>query len=319
MLAFRRVAFSVVVILAAVGVSPSARAGSHSWAPWEFYSNGSGTVQFIELHNPTSTNEVGIATRFIRSLGTGNVSGVHGSNLPPNSTANKYLLAATADFAALPGAPAPDFPVLTDNFFDRTGDTIKFWNYTFAWSDFTFGPGDLPNGGDESLQRDDYDLTTATAGVATPTNFDGDTFLPPGVPDSGVQLIVAKNPLSVNGAILNVQWNDGACFGAPEFQIAYGFGSGLPAAPGGNYTLQAENPLMQCNITVSPKTWFNVPDPASDSSRLLWFLVLANDGVSVEGSWGTDDAGNQRRGFGGGGASAQCGSVNKSLINTCGH
>ena len=82
MLAFKRVAFSAVITLAAVGVSPSARAGSHSWAPWEFYSNVSGSVQFIELYNPTAPSETAIATRFIRSIGTGNISGNHGSNLP---------------------------------------------------------------------------------------------------------------------------------------------------------------------------------------------------------------------------------------------
>ena len=74
-----------------------------------------------------------------------------------------------------------------------------------------------------------------------------------------------------------------------------------------------------CNIVESPKDWLSVPDPASDASRLMWILVLANNGVSVEGSWGTDSAGNQRHGFGGGGASVQCGSLNKSLVNTCGH
>ena len=149
-----RFAFSALVVVAGAAMaSRPVHGASHAWAPWELYSNASGTVQFVELHNPTSANERLIGMRFIRSLGTGNISANHGSNLI-GDTSNRYLLAATAEFEALPGAPTPDFPTLVDNFFDIDGDTVRFWDYTFEWSDFTFGPGDLPIGRLNSLQRD---------------------------------------------------------------------------------------------------------------------------------------------------------------------
>ena len=85
-------------------------------------------------------------------------------------------------------------------------------------------------------------------------------------------------------------WDDDSCLGAPEFQIIHGLGSGLPASLGGSYAIQPASPT-QCNIATSPENWFGVPDPSSDSSRFLWFLVLANDNVSTEGSWGTDGTG----------------------------
>ena len=112
-------------------------------------------------------------------------------------------------------------------------------------------------------------------------------------------------------------WDDDSCLGAPEFQIIHGLGSGLPASLGGSYAIQPASPT-QCNIATSPENWFGVPDPSSDSSRFLWFLVLANDNVSTEGSWGTDGTGAERTGPGLGGASTQCGSMTKSLVNTCG-
>jgi hypothetical protein len=59
-----------------------------------------------------------------------------------------------------------------------------------------------------------------------------------------------------------------------------------------------------------------VPDPVADSTRFLYFLVLAGDGGSVEGSWGLDIAGNERSGPMGG-ASGQCSHPAKSITNSC--
>ena len=114
---FASSAFLVFGLAALAGVP--VLGGSHSWAPWEFYSNPDGTIQYIVLWNPTASGETGIATRDIRS--NANISGQYGSNLPAGSTADKFLLGATAGFAALPGAPTPDFPILVDNFFNTGG------------------------------------------------------------------------------------------------------------------------------------------------------------------------------------------------------
>jgi hypothetical protein len=60
-----------------------------------------------------------------------------------------------------------------------------------------------------------------------------------------------------------------------------------------------------------------VPEP-TDGSSLIWFLVVTTDSTGVEGSWGVDSAGNERRGPGNGGASGTC-AVVKSVANKCGH
>jgi hypothetical protein len=74
--------------------------------------------------------------------------------------------------------------------------------------------------------------------------------------------------------------------------------------------------LGQCSIPGSPKVWGGVPDPVADSTRFLYFLVLAGDGGSVEGSWGLDVAGNERSGPMGG-ASGQCSHTTKTIANSC--
>ena len=47
--------------------------------------------------------------------------------------------------------------------------------------------------------------------------------------------------------------------------------------------------------------------------------MLANDGVTTEGSWGTDSAVQERVGPAAGGSSDECGIVAEDLSNTCGH
>jgi len=50
--------------------------------------------------------------------------------------------------------------------------------------------------------------------------------------------------------------------------------------------------------------------PAGD----LWFVVVADDAGTLEGSWGTDSAGTPRNGST---ASAQCGFASRSNAGTC--
>ena len=83
--------------------------------------------------------------------------------IPP--TTNKHLLLATAGFAALPGAPTPDF-IMPDNFLPFTGDTLRYWFYGPAF--MTYGAGELPTNGILSLNID------GSTGVNSPTNYAGD-------------------------------------------------------------------------------------------------------------------------------------------------
>jgi hypothetical protein len=71
-----------------------------------------------------------------------------------------------------------------------------------------------------------------------------------------------------------------------------------------------------CGVGSSPFLWNGVP--ALAPNQLLWFLILSDEGSSVEGSWGLDSFGAERNGAGVGGSSGQCGILSKDLTNVCG-
>lgn len=108
----------------------NAKAGVHEWDINEVYSNEDGTIQFIELANhlgPGCDSE-----HFFNGDAFSSNSNVYPypANLPSSDTCGKKVLLATAGFAALAGAPAPDF-VIPDQFFDPTGDSINHASFDF--------------------------------------------------------------------------------------------------------------------------------------------------------------------------------------------
>ena len=296
----------------AVGIllfSTSVEASFHFWDTNEVFSNADGTIQFVEMTTNSNSQHL-LSGHVLRSSST---CFTFPSNLTSSATAGESMLLATSGFAALPGAPTPDYTI-PDNFIDVNGDTIRLRSgcTSTIWDTFTFGPGQLPTDGVNSLNRD---LTT---GPATPTNFDEDVFAPPGVPGTGVPLTVSKVLGVPTGSRLELQWDDSACLGARRFQIAYGYGSQLPSSLGGVYGLQPANPFEQCNLVSSPKIWSGIPDPVVDPSNLMWFLMISEDGLATEGVWGTDSGSIERSGPGTGGSTGQCLNTDKSVINTCG-
>ncbi len=128
---------------------------------------------------------------------------------------------------------------------------------------------------------------------------------PPAVP----ALLVGK--ITPDGSRLNLAWNPAVC-GSTAHHVIFGLDSGLPTTPGGTYALSGG----VCGLGASPFSWSSVP--GIPANQFLWFLMLANDGSNVEGSWGVDSLGGQRDGGAGGGSSGQCGIVDKNLVNGCG-
>ena len=208
---------------------------------------------------------------------------------------------------ALPGAPTPDH-LISPGFFSTGGDTITY----VPWDSFTFGAGQLPTDGVNSL------VAGAGTGPATPTNYAGETWAPPGVPDgtNGLPVLVSKFPQFPGGSRLSLSYDLGTCLlGNTDHQVIYGFGSQLPATLGSTYGLTG----ARCNLgSTSPVVWSGVPNPAADPTRLLWFLILTEDNVETEGSWGKNSIGGERDGPGAGGASGQCSVTTKNLANSCG-
>ena len=143
--------------------APLTAPNSHLWVVNEILSNADGSIQFIEmLECCGSSIETSLAGKTMYSDATG-----HQYTFPTNltgDTAHRYLLLGTVAFAALPGAPAPDF-IIPPGFFSTSGDTIRWFVYPNAT--LSFGPGALPVNGVDSLRRD------GTTGTNTPTNFAG--------------------------------------------------------------------------------------------------------------------------------------------------
>jgi hypothetical protein len=157
---------------------------SHLWIVNEIYSNLDGTIQFVELWEccgSTIETQMSGKSLFVTSGPTFTFP-----NDLTGNTAHRFLLLGNAGYAALPGAPAPDF-VLPDRFFASQGDTIRWWIYPNATLAFT--ANQLPVDGIHSLNHDH------TTGINSPTNYAG---------QSGSVSFVASVPALPRGALIGL-------------------------------------------------------------------------------------------------------------------
>ncbi len=130
----------------------------------------------------------------------------------------------------------------------------------------------------------------------------------------------ARVPYSVNptrmttsnhGTDATVTWDAANC-PSTGYHILYGLGSDLASA----MTTGAPLAGGRCGIgTSGTYLWMAVPDPSADAKRFLWFLVVGDNGGTVEGSWGLTTAGAEE---GGTAASGVCGITSKSVAGACG-
>ena len=120
------------------------------WVVNEVYTNASGTNQFVELFNNCCNSQHVFATNGVSgpaSIFSDDTLNefVFPTDLPSNLTDDKYVLIGTTGFANLAGAPALDY-TLPSNFFDITGDTIRFGDgfvgpvFFGTIDSITFGP-----------------------------------------------------------------------------------------------------------------------------------------------------------------------------------
>jgi hypothetical protein len=295
-------------------------AKSHTWRFSEAFSNADGTIQFIELHESQGLNdETNVPGHVLSSVTTGKTFTVPAPNLPA-TTANKRLLFATPAFAALPGAPTPDYTIPAGSvpFFSIVSDTLA----CTGWPNFAFTASQLPTDGVHSLVCNLASCSSAQLVVEanSPTNYAGATGSvnaspsPAAVPDgSAGSTPMTISKLNAAGTSLSVAFDTATCSGVTNRQIIYGLGSQLPTAPGGSFGLTGS----ACTVGASPFTW----DPAPDANpgELLWWLMTARDASNREGSWGKNKAGQERVGPSTGGSSGQCGVTTRDISNTCGH
>jgi hypothetical protein len=143
-----------------VALAPLRLADNHNWTIVELFSSADGAVQFIEMFNLDKDENVLSETSISTASGS---FFAFPSNLPSTATENKRVLLATAAFAAIPGAPKPDY-VIPAGFMRRTGDTV-----TYAGTPHAVSFAALPADGRSSIN--------ASGAMATnsPTNFAGQT------------------------------------------------------------------------------------------------------------------------------------------------
>lgn len=149
----------LVAALALQLLAAPAFAKAHQWRFTEVFSNADGTVQFIEMFvfDPSGTQEWRLAGKTLMSDAN---TYVFPNDLPMENTFERWLLIATPAFAAVPGAPAPDY-VIPASFFDPAGDALQYRQQDFL---------DLPAGVFPTDGLLSYDRDGNTA-LNTPTNF----------------------------------------------------------------------------------------------------------------------------------------------------
>jgi hypothetical protein len=177
------------------------------------------------------------------------------------------------------------------------------------WNLGTLGGGTMDNSLFDDCNSNSVPDADDIAGGTSP-DVDGN-----GIPDEcdppPEASVVEVDKLS-GGATLRLSFGNGSCIGGTRHNLIYGFGSQLPSQPGGTFDLEGS----RCDVS-SPYDWAGTPDPASDPTGLLWFLVLSDDGATTEGPWGDDGAGVERQGPASGGASGECGITAKDSQSTC--
>jgi hypothetical protein len=180
----------------------NASASYHTFRFAEIYSNASGTVQFIELHESFGAdgqNLLGLAPDIFAG-GSGNIgNSAHDltlTNLSSSSTANTYVLLGTAGYNALPGAPHADF-LIPNNFFNPNGDTLQYGQGAGNPSPGPDGVVDLitfgavPSNSSQALQRQGLSGSTFTTGPAIANTFNnGGNFAVPEPASFGLLLPV---------------------------------------------------------------------------------------------------------------------------------
>lgn len=135
----------LVLGMVLAGMGTPVFAGSHMWRFNEIFSDASGNFQFIEFYCDNVATEI-----FMNGLTVTTSNGTF--TFPENlvgPTTDRYLLLATSAFAALPGAPTPDY-IIPANFLPLNGDTLRY-RPEANYDTWVYGPGVIPTDGINSV------------------------------------------------------------------------------------------------------------------------------------------------------------------------
>jgi subtilisin-like proprotein convertase family protein len=122
---------------------------------------------------------------------------------------------------------------------------------------------------------------------------------PPPVPDGTFGAPMLSSLAAADGSAIDLTWDVATCVGG-DYHLLYG-----PLSEVSSYTIGGG----ACDLgTSGAYGWTGVP---ADS---LWYVVVSEDGASLEGSWGRDSSGAER---GGAGASGVCAMTTRNNAGTC--
>ena len=310
----RLVAF--VSILSAALVGNPIGAGAHTWDVNEVFQSADGRIWFVELKETNGTpGETGTGGKIVSSLSSQFT--ITNSVLAP--TSNKTLLfgnKAYAELAAAQGGTPADQVVNAQSFANLGGDTLRYSTFD-VWN-----TGPIPSNGLLSRNRVGGDLPNSPSNYAGfSVGVDAASPSPSVVPDRPIALgggvfssPVLVTKIDADGNDLRVTWDVNVCEINWNHQLIYGELSDLPSTIGGTFAVAGS----MCGLgETDVLDWVGTPN-ATDGSGLIWWIIVTHNGASVEGSWGTSDGVNERRGPGTNGSSGECGVVTKDVRNTCG-
>jgi len=126
---------------------------------------------------------------------------------------------------------------------------------------------------------------------------------PPPVPDGSFGSGATFKKLSSDGSQIKVGWDTSTC-AAPGYSIFYGDLSQVS-----NMNISGS----ECSIGNDGSYDWNSDVPSGD----VFFIIVSNNGLGTEGSWGTDYQGGSHNERGGTTASGQCGLTARDNSGTC--
>ncbi|HET6249315.1 MAG TPA: PEP-CTERM sorting domain-containing protein [Tepidisphaeraceae bacterium] len=178
----------------------SAGATYHTFKFDEVYSNPSGTIQFIELHESLGANGQNFESEAPDIFSFSGPDATSTSNrehtltltdLPNSNTANTFFLLGTAGYNALSGAPKADY-LIPNNFFNPAGDSLQYGSTgpDGTVDQITFGA--LPSNLSQALQRVGTSGNTFNTGPAIANTFsNGGDFAVPEPTIGGILALAA--------------------------------------------------------------------------------------------------------------------------------
>jgi len=266
-----RLVIGFVFLLSLARCQHTANAAFHLWQITEVYSNADGSVQFIEMFDQSAFEQF-VDGQVIRAESDGvSKDFIFPDNLNTFQTANHHLLIATPGFAALPGAVAPDFDLVSSDpqdvgpFFDPNAASITI-TFFGSGSTASFSGTSFPKDGVHSLS--DPDLSGGfVSSVNSPTNFNGDEGLlgssgpsPTGDyngnhVDDGADYVVWRNTLgqSATPSGSGADGDQSGMIDAGDYTYwRQRFGDTVPGAGGGSGQLSVAGvpePSVECLLT----------------------------------------------------------------------